>query len=519
MITVATLPSYGIPYGFLGFSTFMLAIGGRKLSLFAFLLSLVTANTSGIVDATGLIALTLFLLLCIWHFWHHTQSEEMFDFPAARVISSLCVVAIAVAFFCHALPGFQNVKLINQVTMSAGAIPFTMYLNFDKVAAAWILAFCGGFFSSTTRLYGSENFSNFKRLLGWVFLSWSACASILLLFGLSIGFIAFNPKIMPFLGIWAANNLLFVTFAEETLYRGMIQGSLDRASTSSGVLSYTAVPIGALLFGLSHIYGGWIYVAMATVAGLFYGLAYKKVRLLTAPILVHFLLNLIHALFFTYPALQSSSLQTLLAPPLNPVDAFSLRSPNRCLSLNGSACAPQFENGGVILHWNSNNIASGLPLHIFDGSGALVEPYIYIPMLDSAGAFGQRSKFREWNSNPIRNEVHNLNSIDPRLASVVLRAQELTATRSVIGAGRRDLIVQKAVLWGWSKTEHSDHLTGQAVDLWPIDDFGAVNFDSQGEAEIVRAMKRAAAELGVVLDVGADWKSFKDRPHFALKAK
>ncbi|WHS31173.1 hypothetical protein QLQ09_15215 [Brucella sp. NM4] len=36
----------------------------------------------------------------------------------------------------------------------------------------------------------------------------------------------FDPKIMPYLGIWAVNNLVFVAFAEEVLVRGMIQGRM-----------------------------------------------------------------------------------------------------------------------------------------------------------------------------------------------------------------------------------------------------------------------------------------------------
>ncbi|TDR28825.1 M15 family metallopeptidase [Aquamicrobium defluvii] len=97
------------------------------------------------------------------------------------------------------------------------------------------------------------------------------------------------------------------------------------------------------------------------------------------------------------------------------------------------------------------------------------------------------------------------------------RAQTIAGGSFVIGSGKRDEALQKkAVEWGWSKTYDSDHLDGNAVDLWPLDDDGAVNFDSKLQTEIVRAMKQAAKELGVSLDIGAEWKRFKDRPHFAL---
>lgn len=38
-------------------------------------------------------------------------------------------------------------------------------------------------------------------------------------------------------------------------------------------------------------------------------------------------------------------------------------------------------------------------------------------------------------------------------------------------------------------------------------------------AKLAKAMKQAAKELGVPLEWGSDWKSFKDGPHFQLPWK
>lgn len=127
-------------------------------------------------------------------------------------------------------------------------------------------------------------------------------------------------------------------------------------------------------------------------------------------------------------------------------------------------------------------------------------------------------QFMEWNSDPIANHEANLKSIDAGLSQVVRRAQEIAKVKFVVGSGKRDAALQrKAVEWGWSKTEDSDHLHGGAVDLWPLDENGAVKFDKKLQLEIVKAMKQAAKELGVDLDIGEEWKSFKDLPHFAIK--
>lgn len=146
------------------------------------------------------------------------------------------------------------------------------------------------------------------------------------------------------------------------------------------------------------------------------------------------------------------------------------------------------------------------------------DPYANIPDTDGNGSKGQREKFREWNPDPVGNHETNLQSIQPELADVVRRAEALSGTKFVVGSGKRTPEMQKkAVEWGWSKTEESDHLDGSSVDLWPLDDKGAVKFDPARQQEIVMAMKLAAKELGVKLDIGAEWKSFKDKPHFGIK--
>lgn len=145
-----------------------------------------------------------------------------------------------------------------------------------------------------------------------------------------------------------------------------------------------------------------------------------------------------------------------------------------------------------------------------------IDPYGRIPATDSRGE-DQRAKFRHWNSNPVANEAANEAAIDPALAGVVDRAKQIAGTNFVIGSGRRDAgMQQKAVDWGWSKTNDSDHLGGGAVDLWPVDANGQVVFDPQKQAQIVQAMKQAAKEKGVDLDPGADWSRFKDVPHFGM---
>jgi len=126
-------------------------------------------------------------------------------------------------------------------------------------------------------------------------------------------------------------------------------------------------------------------------------------------------------------------------------------------------------------------------------------------------------QFQYWNSNPTANDPLHLASLDPKMRSVIERAREISDQPFVVGSGIRTKEQQKkAIEWGWSKTTDSDHLTGGAADLWPVDENGAITFDKNQQMRIVSAMEQAAKEQGIKLDVGARWKGFKDRPHFAL---
>ena len=92
--------------------------------------------------------------------------------------------------------------------------------------------------------------------------------------------------------------------AEEAFFRGFVQQKLmEKLSVklSARRAAWGATCIGAMLFGLAHFAGGPGYVLAATLAGLLYGVVYLYTGRLSMAIAVHFLLNILHLLFFTYP--------------------------------------------------------------------------------------------------------------------------------------------------------------------------------------------------------------------------
>jgi membrane protease YdiL (CAAX protease family) len=126
------------------------------------------------------------------------------------------------------------------------------------------------------------------------------CIGAILVVAFVLGYVDWDPKFPSIFWIWALNNLLIVCFAEEFFFRGFIQKNV--ASYISN--QWIAIAIGAFLFGAYHYGGGFSYILLATVAGLFYGYAYAATGRLLTSIVVHFSLNLTHILLFSYPALR-----------------------------------------------------------------------------------------------------------------------------------------------------------------------------------------------------------------------
>ena len=69
-----------------------------------------------------------------------------------------------------------------------------------------------------------------------------------------------------------------------------------------------------------------------------------------------------------------------------------------------------------------------------------------------------------------------------------------------------------------SKTMNSRHLTGHAVDIYPIDENGNVvrNLEGGYFHKMAKAVKQAAKELNIPIEWGGDWKTILDGPHFQL---
>lgn len=117
-----------------------------------------------------------------------------------------------------------------------------------------------------------------------------------------------------------------------------------------------------------------------------------------------------------------------------------------------------------------------------------------------------------------------LKGVHPDLVKVVERAIKLSTVDFTVLEGVRTPERQKTLVdSGASRTTNSRHIPGadgyaKAVDLgaW-IDD--EVRWDWPLYAQINDAMQKASKELGIPIEWGGGWRTFKDGPHFQLPWK
>ena len=251
--------------------------------------SIITAWFHGIIFAAG-VAWLLLMALVAWFFARAPSNGWI------RWVTGLALFALAAAVMSHALPGFFNPRVISAVRFRTDAIPFTLYLNFDKaVAGIILLGFCHPLIARA-----ADWRSMFAKAAPWI----PAVVVLILVPSMWVGYVRFEPRFPPEAWLWMWANLFLTCVAEEAICRGLLQRQLQMAWENVPGGRLLALVLAATVFGVAHSSGGSTYVALAVVAGLGYGWVYQRTGRIEASILTHFSVNAVHFFFFTYPAIQ-----------------------------------------------------------------------------------------------------------------------------------------------------------------------------------------------------------------------
>lgn len=266
-------------WGILAASLLFLSVN-RVLALFLLATSLVIAFYHGVITLPSAAFLLLTLIIALLLNKYRAQKW------LAAGLELLLVVA-SIALFLHLVPGFNNLKVLDKVTVGPLSPLFSMYYNLDKALIPFILLAC------LPTLFVAHRHPSMNRM-GWAALIVSIPA--LLLLAVALGGLKIELHTPTWIGSFVIANVFFVSLAEEALFRGYLQQRL-----SQWVGSYPALFITALLFGAAHFAGGTLLMIFAALAGVIYGLAWLWSGRLWVAVAFHFALNLMHLLFFTYP--------------------------------------------------------------------------------------------------------------------------------------------------------------------------------------------------------------------------
>ncbi|WP_340610660.1 CPBP family intramembrane glutamic endopeptidase [Xenorhabdus bharatensis] len=254
----------------------------QKIAFFIAFLAIAVGISTQILAYPAIISLLMISVLGVVHVYFNIKRHII-----GKSITEAMLVIVSILLFIHFIPGFHNLKYLDKVQVGPLSAPFSMYFNFDKALIPFLLLCCmPSLFRCTPVVKAPAH--------GWALL----IAAIPALLGLAtmLGGLAVELHLPGWFPAFVVANILFVSLAEEALFRGYIQQKL-----SQWMNPYFALLITSLLFGAAHFAGGGLLMAFATLAGLIYGIAWMWSGRLWVAVGFHFTLNVLHLLFYTYP--------------------------------------------------------------------------------------------------------------------------------------------------------------------------------------------------------------------------
>jgi membrane protease YdiL (CAAX protease family) len=174
-------------------------------------------------------------------------------------------------------------------------------VNLDFMARLFVIAvasWCWVFLRPVPGL--GYSFSISARTMRAVALNFVCFAAIAIPLSFEMEFAYWQPRWQGHLAFWTryVEIFIFIAWLEELLFRGFLQ-TLLASTLKSTILGQL---LASLAFGLSHILlapaPNWPYVAVASVAGWFYGSAFRQSGSLVGSALTHALVDAVWRTWF-----------------------------------------------------------------------------------------------------------------------------------------------------------------------------------------------------------------------------
>jgi membrane protease YdiL (CAAX protease family) len=252
-----------------------------------------TALIGGVINLLSCSIIFLFGFLVYSFYQKKSPSSH-------KVFIYFGIIIITIFSFLHQIPSIDNIELLTNIKLSKNSSNFDLWLNFDKPLIAIFLLFFA--------YNPPKKFSDYKNIFIQTIKLFVPLLIILLALGTFGNFLVFDPKFPNFeiTFLWLIKMIFLTIFAEEFFFRFFIQNRVILLCKNSKYFSKNSQIIGliftSIIFGLTHFSQGFIFILLATICGFFYGLIFIRTRYIEASILLHFLINLTHFIFFSYPS-------------------------------------------------------------------------------------------------------------------------------------------------------------------------------------------------------------------------
>lgn len=243
------------------------------------------ALLAGWIKPIALLSLSVFALVV----WLSTLKKTKL---VSVAVNTLLVLVTLVAA-ARLAPGFTNILLLEDTQLSDNTGWSALRFSADKVSI-------GLFLLVAHRELLCKTLKEFSRILMPNIVPITAGCLGIYVVGLIVGFATLDVTLSPLVFIWLFRNLIFTVVAEEAFFRGFIQYRLQSSLASQHAPTYALI-ISAALFGLVHVYGGWQYGLLATMAGILYGYVFMKTGRIEISIVAHSVLNTGHVILLSYP--------------------------------------------------------------------------------------------------------------------------------------------------------------------------------------------------------------------------
>lgn len=270
------------------YSVLLLLCANSPNRTFRYGIPLVAVWVSVSFAASLLFALQASVYIGLNYLLYHQRIKQVW----LRVFFWLVWIGLSAGFITHTLPGYAGLSLADHEQVKSNSLAVSVYLNTDKVLIAWALLQWLPLWRKS-RLHRSvlpTGLITLLPLMGIPLILWAAS---------QVGLIHWQPEVSWLIGVIIISNLINTCFAEELLFRGVLQQWLQVKLGATA-----AVLIASSVFGIAHFAGGSWYVLLAILAGLLYGLVYIVTGRLLWAILCHWGLNVTHILLLTWPLVK-----------------------------------------------------------------------------------------------------------------------------------------------------------------------------------------------------------------------